>query len=61
MIKMSINTELDKFRAQQDEELGKFRAENQAEIANVRNLCNLAIKDMQEKGKLEQQKIIEEK
>jgi hypothetical protein len=61
MIKMNINTELDKFRAKEDEDIGEFRSKNQAEIANIRNLCNLAIKDMQEKGKLEQQKIIEEK
>jgi hypothetical protein len=41
--------------------MGEFRAKNQAEIAVVKNLANLAIKDMEEKGKREQQKIVEEK
>jgi hypothetical protein len=41
--------------------MGEFRAKNQAEIAVVKNLANLAITDMKEKGKREQQKIVEEK
>jgi len=60
LIKMEVDAELNKFKEIQNLEMNKVRAEHKAEVATIIDQSNQEIKDMQEKGQLEQAKIREE-